>query len=127
MNGERQILKPVEWMGSALDDLRAMPDEPRRAFGYAIHLAQLGLHHRAAKRLKGELAGLIEVIDDFDSNTYRAVYTVKLADLVYVLHVFQKKSKSGIGIPKPDLALIRERWRRARAHYASHHAANEQK
>lgn len=113
-------------MGSAREDLRALPDEPRRIFGYAIHLAQHGLHHRAAKRLKGELAGLIEVVDDFDSDTYRAIYTVKLAGVVYVLHVFQKKSTHGIGMPKRDLAVIRERWQRAKAHYAEHHAPQEE-
>ena len=122
MSDGTDSLKPAEWMGSALDDLRALPDEPRRVFGYAIQLAQLGLHHRAAKRMKGEFAGLIEVVDDFDSDTYRAIYTVKLAGVVYVLHVFQKKSTRGIATPKPDLALIRERWQRAKDHYTTHHA-----
>ena len=112
-------LKPAEWIASALDDLRGLPDEPRRVFGYAIHLAQLGLHHRAAKRMKGEFAGLVEVVDDFDGDTYRAVYTVKLAGVVYVLHVFQKKSTRGIATPKPDLSVIREGWHRARQHYAA--------
>ncbi|MEQ1693703.1 MAG: hypothetical protein ABMA00_20610 [Gemmatimonas sp.] len=59
-------LKPTEWIGTALRDLRALPDEPRRTFGYAIHLAQRGRHHLAAKRLHGEFAGLIEVVDDFE-------------------------------------------------------------
>jgi phage-related protein len=121
MNVETEPLKPAEWVGSALDDLRAFPDEPRRAFGYAIHLAQLGRHHRSAKRMQGEFAGLIEVVDDFDGDTYRAIYTVKLAGVVYVLHVFQKKSTRGIATPKPALAVIRERWRRAKAHYATHY------
>jgi len=112
-------------MGSALSDLRALPDEPRRVFGYALHLAQLGHYHRAAKRMKGEFAGLIEVVDDFDGDTYRAIYTVKLTGVVYVLHVFQKKSTRGSATPKPDLAVIRERWQRAKAHYAAHYATNE--
>lgn len=118
-------LRPVEWIGSALVDLQDLPDEPRRAFGYAIHLAQLGQHHRAAKRLKGELAGLVEVVDDFDRDTYRAIYTVKLVGVVYVLHVFQKKSKSGIATPKPDVALIRQRWQRAKEHHAQHYAVKK--
>jgi phage-related protein len=122
MGGESKPLKPVEWLGSALGDLRLLPDEPRRVLGYAIHLAQLGLHHRASKRLKGDFAGLIEVVDDFDGDTYRAIYTVKLAGVVYVLHVFQKKSTSGVATPRADLGLIRERWRRAKEHYATHHA-----
>ncbi len=87
---DAESLKPVEWMGSSREDLRALPEEPRRVFGFALHQAQRGGHHRAAKRLTGELAGLIEVVDDFDGETYRAVYTVKLARVVYVLHVFQK-------------------------------------
>lgn len=115
-------LKPTEWMGSALDDLRALPDEPRRLFGYAIHLAQLGLHHRAAKRMKGEFTGLVEVVDNFDGDTYRAIYTVKLAGVVYVLHVFQKKARRGIATPKPDLGVIRERWQRAKGHHTAHYA-----
>ena len=114
-------LKPMEWMGSSRDDLRALPDDPRRVFGFALHQAQLGRHHRAAKRLTGEFAGLIEVIDDFDGDTYRAVYTVKLAGVVYVLHVFQKKSTRGIGMPKHELVAIRERWQRAKAHHAAHY------
>jgi phage-related protein len=119
-------LKPTEWIGTALRDLRALPDEPRRSFGYAIHLAQLGRHHLTAKRLKGEFAGLIEVVDDFDGETYRAIYTAKLADVVYVLHVFQKKSTRGIATQKHEVAVIRERWRRAKAHYAAHHQNREE-
>lgn len=114
-------LKPTEWMGSALDDLRELPYEPRRLFGYAIHLAQLGLHHRAAKRLRGGLAGLVEVVDDFDGDTYRAIYTVKFVGVVYVLHVFQKKSTRGIATPKHEVAVIRDRWQRAKAHFAEHY------
>ncbi|MGQ0648145.1 MAG: type II toxin-antitoxin system RelE/ParE family toxin [Gemmatimonadaceae bacterium] len=114
-------LKPVEWMGSSRQDLRALPEEPRRVFGYALHRAQQGGQHPAAKLLRGDLAGLIEVVDDYDGDTYRAVYTVKLRGVVYVLHVFQKKSTRGIATPKRELTVIRERWRRARAHYAEHH------
>jgi phage-related protein len=114
-------LKPIEWMGSSRDDLRMLPEDSRRVFGFALHLAQLGRHHRAAKRLSGALAGLVEVIDDFDGDTYRAVYTAKLKGVVYVLHVFHKKSTHGIAIPKHDLTTIRERWQRARLHHAAHY------
>jgi phage-related protein len=113
--------KPIEWMGSSREDLRALPEEPRRVFGYALYLAQRGGQHPAAKRLRGELAGMIEVVDDFDGDTYRAIYTAKLRGVVYVLHVFQKKSTRGIATPRPDLAVIRARWRRARSHHAEHH------
>jgi phage-related protein len=116
------VLKPIEWMGSTRDDLRDLPDEPRRRFGYGLHQAQLGRHPRAAKPLRGAFAGLVELIDDFDGDTYRAVYTVKLAGVVYVLHVFQKKSTHGIATPKRELAVIRARWQRAKAHYAEHYA-----
>lgn len=121
------ILKPVEWMGSARDDLRAMPDAVQDAFGYALHQAQIGKYHPAAKQLKGPLGGLIELVEDFDGDTYRAVYTVKLAGVVYVLHVFQKKATHGIATPRRELALITDRWQRARAHYAAHYAAHDER
>jgi phage-related protein len=79
----------------------------------------------AMRRSDGELRGLIELVDDFEGETYRAVYTVKLADGVYVLHVFQKKAKHGIAAPKRDLAIIRQRWREARWHYAAHYGSKE--
>jgi len=66
-------LKPIEWVGSSRVDLRDLPEDPRRVFGYALYQAQCGRHHAAAKRLRGEFAGLIEVVDDFDGDTYRAV------------------------------------------------------
>lgn len=76
------------------------------------------MHHRSAKRLKGEFAGLVEVVDDYDTGTYRAIYTARFADVIYVLHVFQKKSTRGIGLPRHDREVIRKRLRRAREHYA---------
>lgn len=98
-----------------------MPDVVQDAFGYALHQAQIGKHHPAAKRFKGPLRGLIELVEDFDGDTYRAIYTVKLAGVVYVLHVFQKKSTHGIATPRRELALIADRWQRAKAHYAAHY------
>jgi len=115
-------LKPVEWMGSALADLRRFPDPVQDVVGYALHIAQLGEHPPEAKRLKGELAGILEIVDDFDRSTYRAVYTVKLAGVVYVLHVFQKKSTRGIATPRREIDLIKERYRWARAHHAANYA-----
>ena len=90
-----------------------MPDEVQDEFGYALHEAQRGKHHPSAKQLKGDLRGLIELIDDFDGETYRAIYTVKLVGVVYVLHVFQKKSKRGMGTPAHEIDLIKERLKRA--------------
>lgn len=106
--------KNVVWMGSSLDDLKKMPEDVKDVFGYALHLAQNGKKHGDAKPLKGfKGAGVLEVVDDFKGDTYRAVYTVKIADAVYVLHCFQKKSKSGIATPKKNIDLIKQRLRDA--------------
>ncbi|MGH7430185.1 MAG: type II toxin-antitoxin system RelE/ParE family toxin [Candidatus Methylomirabilaceae bacterium] len=113
-------LTPVHWMGSSLVDLRACPERVQDAVGYALFLAQIGKQHPATKWLRGDLHGLVEVVEDHDGSTYRAVYTTKLAGLVYVLHVFQKKSTHGIATPKRDLDLIKARLRRAREHHAAH-------
>ena len=109
--------KPLLWVGSSKKDLQAMPDEVQDSFGYALHLAQTGAKHAHAKPLKGfGSAGVLEVVESEAGSTYRAVYTVKVAAAVYVLHCFQKKSTSGIATPKPDLDLIRERLKAAMAH-----------
>jgi len=85
--------KPVRWIGSSREDLRGFPDDVRRRVGGALWDAQIGVKAPYAKPLKGfGSAGVLEVVDDFDGNTYRAVYTVCFADVVYVLHAFQKKS-----------------------------------
>lgn len=106
--------KPFEWIGSSKKDLKALPDEVMDVFGYALFLAQTGGKHDQAKPLKGfGSAGVLEVVEDWQGNTYRAVYTVRFAERVFVLHVFQKKSKSGIATPKPDMNLIRERLKTA--------------
>ncbi len=92
----------------------ALPDEVVQVFGYALHLAQTGGKHAQAKSLQGfGSAGVLEVVEDQRGSTYRAVYTVRYAARVFVLHVFQKKSKSGIATPKPDLELIRNRLKAA--------------
>ena len=119
----RRALKPVEWIGSALDDLRAMPEEVQDEFGYALHEAQRGKHHAGAKQLKGALRELIELVDDFDGDTYRAIYTVKLAGVVYVLHVFQKKATHGIATPRREIAVIKARWQWAQRHHAAYYGS----
>ena len=102
--------KPLEWIGSSKKDLKALPDEVMDVFGYALFLAQTGGKHDQAKPLRGfGSAGVVEVIEDFRGNAYRAVYTVQFEERVFVLHVFQKKSKTGIATPKSDMDLIRER------------------
>lgn len=102
--------KPLRWVASSKKDLLAMPEAVRDTFGYALHLAQVGQKHPAAKPLKGfGGAGVLEVVEDFQSDTYRAIYTVRYAEAVYVLHCFQKKSTHGIATPKPDVELVKAR------------------
>ncbi len=103
-------MKPVRFVGSSLGDLRALPLQAQRDIGFALYEAQIGGKSYHAKPLKGfKGAGVLEVVEDLDGDTYRAVYTVKLADAVYVLHVFQKQSKRGIATPQVDLDLIKSR------------------
>ncbi len=109
--------KPLLWVGSTKKDSLAMPGDVQDTFGYALHLAQTGGKHVQAKPLKGfGSAGVLEVVESDAGSTYRAVYTVKIAGAVYVLHCFQKKSSSGIATPKPDMDLMRERLKAALAH-----------
>lgn len=92
-----------------------MPRAVQREFGFALHLAQIGTRHPSAKALKGfGSAGVLEVVEDFSTDTYRAVYTVRFADAMYVLHCFKKKSTKGSETPKPDMELIRKRLDDAR-------------
>ena len=108
--------KPLEWIAGSYKDLMALPADVRRLFGYALSLAQAGDQHDAAKVLKGfGGAGVLEVIEDDAGGTYRAVYTVKFEEAVFVLHCFQKKSKQGIATPKEDMDLIRARLKVAEA------------
>lgn len=108
--------RPLEWIGSSKKDLMALPPEVVDVFGYALYLAQTGGRHDQAKPLRGfGSAAVLEVVEDWRGNTYRAVYTVRYAARVFVLHVFQKKSKSGIATPKPDMDLIKDRLKAAAA------------
>lgn len=116
------FLKPVEWVGSSLEDLKKFPEEVRQDIGYALYLAQCGEKHPSAKPLKGfKGAEVLEAVENFDGDTYRVVYTVNLAGVLYVLHAFQKKSKQGIATPKQDLELIEARLKRAQEHYLEHY------
>ena len=119
-------LKSVEWVGSSLEDLKDFPEEVQQVVSYALYLAQCGDKHPSAKPLKGfKGAGVLEVVEDFDGDTYRAVYTVKLAGVIYVLHAFQKKSKQGIATPKKDIELIEIRLKRAKEHYAENYSKQQ--
>jgi phage-related protein len=112
--------RPLFWVGSAKKDLLVLPEDVVDTFGFALHLAQSGKRHEQAKVLKGfGGAGVLEVVEDSKGGTYRAVYTVKFANAVYVLHCFQKKSTSGIATPKPDMDLIHARLKLAQDHSQS--------
>ena len=102
--------KDLVWVGSSRKDLKAMPLAVRRSLGFSLFAAQLGEWPRGVKPLKGfGGTGVLEILEDHDGDTYRAVYTVRFATKIYVLHVFQKKSKHGISTPDQEIDLIRER------------------
>lgn len=106
--------KELVWIGSSRKDLREFPQAVRRTFGVALFAAQLGERPPEAKPLKGfGGAGVLELVEDYDRGTYRAIYTVRFAGKVYVLHAFQKKSKRGVATPKHDIDVIRERLKTA--------------
>jgi phage-related protein len=118
-------LKPLVWVATSLTDLKEFPDEVRRVIGYALYLAQVGHKHLDARPLKGfGGAGVLEVVEGFDGNAYRAVYTVKLAGVVYVLHAFQKKSKKSIKTPQADIEKV---WARLKLAEEIHKAASKKK
>lgn len=109
--------RPLEWIGSSYKDLMALPVEVRRLFGFALSMAQVGDRHDAAKVLKGfGGAGVLEVVEDDADGTYRAIYTIKFSEAVFVLHCFQKKSKRGIATPKEDMDIINARLKIAEAY-----------
>ena len=115
-------MKPVHWLGSSGKDLRAMPEEVQDDIGYALYLAQMGDKHADAKPLTGfKGAGVLEIVENHDGDTYRAVYTVRFANAIYVLHAFQKKATKGIATPRHVVQVIKGRYRRAAAHYAEHY------
>ncbi len=112
-------MKKLYWIGSSLEDVRRFPEAVKDAVGYALYLAQEGDKHSDARPLRGfSGAGTLEIVADHRGDTYRAVYTVRFRDTVYVLHAFQKKSKKGIATPKQDIELIRARLKLAREHHA---------
>lgn len=124
-NVEGAVPKSVIWVGSSKENLKAFPEPVQKGVGYGLWFAQIGSKHPHAKVLRGfGGAGVVEIIEDWEGNTYRGVYTVKFSDFVYVLHCFQKKSKRGAQTPSADVALIKSRLRLAEADY---HARREAK
>jgi phage-related protein len=110
---DKPVTKPVVWMGDSLESVRDFPPPVKDEIGFALYQAQIGKKHVNAKPMKGLGSGIFEIISDCRSDTFRAVYMVKLEDKIYVLHAFQKKSKSGIATPRPDIELIKQRLKRA--------------
>lgn len=110
-------LKPLYWVGSSRRDLKTMPGDVQDVFGFAIHLAQTGRKHAQAKPLSGfKGAGVLEIVEAYKGDAFRAVYTVTIGKAVYVLHCFQKKSPRGIQTPKRDIDLIQDLLKEAGAH-----------
>ncbi len=105
-------MKQLVWIGSSRRDVREFPEVVKDHLGGALQVAQFGGKHPDAKPWKG-LGGVMEIVSRFDKNTYRAVYAVNLGDVLYVLHAFQKKSKSGIATPQEEIAVIKARYKQA--------------
>ena len=122
INLELAALRPLFWVGSSKRDYRDFPTDVQLNFGFELYLAQTGQHPPSAKPLKGLGSGTVELIDDFEGDTYRAVYTVRFHEAVYVLHAFKKKSKRGRETPKRDVELIKRRLRDAAFDYAARFA-----
>jgi phage-related protein len=109
MDGEQQP-KKVRWIGTSRRDLRGFPESIRRDIGQALFAAQCGEEYPSVKAMKG-FAGrsVLEIVSSYSGNTFRAVYTVRFPDSIYVLHAFQKKSKKGVSTPKKEIDLIKQR------------------
>lgn len=117
---EETLTKPLVFIGSSRRNLREFPEEVKEDIGYTLFQAQRGEKPAPAKPLKGfGGAGVLEIVEDFRGDTYRAVYTVKFKKTVYVLHCFQKKSKHGIGTPQKDVELIQRRLKAAEQDYGA--------
>ena len=108
---ENAEIKPVIWLGDSLKNMKAFPPQVRKSLGDALYDAQIGKMPPHAKPFKGVGRGIIEIIKRYDSDTYRLVYAVQIANKIYVLHAFQKKSKSGTKTPQKDINLIKRRYK----------------
>jgi phage-related protein len=113
--------KPLDWVGSSKKDFLDFPAPVKDEMGNALGLAQFGGKHPSAKPWKGQGPGVFEVVENHDGDTYRAVYTVRFREVVYVLHAFQKKSPRGIKTAQVDVDLIERRLRLAQQDYEAHH------
>jgi phage-related protein len=111
-------VRPLLWIGSSKRDYRGFPALVQDTLGFELYLAQTGQHPPSAKPLKGLGGGTAELIEDFDGDAYRAVYTVRFGEAVYVLHAFKKKSKQGIKTPQSDMDLVKRRLKDAERDHA---------
>jgi phage-related protein len=111
--------KPVTWMGDSLAKLKSFPRGAQEEIGFALYQAQVGQKHVHAKPMKGFEPGMFEIVSDVFGDTFRAVYTVRLGERIYVLHAFQKKAKRGIATPRTQINLIKMRLRQATELHAS--------
>jgi len=118
--------KPLHWVGSSKANFTRFPDPVRSDMGYALGVAQLGGKHPQAKPWKGEGPGVFEIVERHDGDAYRAIYTVRFEDMIYVLHAFQKKSPSGIRTALSDIDLVHERLKRARVDYEANQQPSKQ-
>ena len=115
-------------MGNSRRAVLGFPKRVRQVIGQALYAAQLGEKHQDAKPLKGfGGAGVVEIVSDYDGDTFRAVYTVKFKGVVYTLHTFQKKSKQGIQTPKQELDIIKQRLKDAERDYRKNYDTSKDK
>ena len=114
MKREGIPLRKVHWVGDSREQLQKFPSQVRKDIGHALYLVQTGQTPPSSKPMRGLEFGVFEIVDDYDTNAYRAVYTVKIGRSLYVLHAFQKKSKRGIATPKKEIDQIKRRLRRAK-------------
>jgi len=120
---DKDIQKPVRWVGSSYRDWKAFPAEVQDVMGYALYLAQQGSKASYAKPLKGYKGStVLEISDNHDGNTWRAIYTIQFKDVIYVLHAFQKKSRKGIATPLTELRKVNKRLKQAEEHYETNKA-----
>jgi phage-related protein len=125
---ETSRVKNIVWVGSSRMDLTAFPREVKEVIGFALYQAQIGLKAPSAKPLRGfGGAGILEIVENFQTDTYRTVYAVKFSELIYVLHAFQKKSKKGVATRKADIGLVKRRLRAAEEHYTLSQATKARK
>ena len=112
------------WVGSSRKDLLTFPEAVKDHLGMALSVAQFGGKHPKAKLWKGEGSGVLEIVEDYSSDTWRAVYTVRFEQAIYVLHVFQKKSPKGIKTARTDVDVVPERLKQAKKDYAERYGKN---